>query len=116
MTTATATAKALSVVNSTLQDVEKEALDALWVRPIMVPLDGSALSERAIAWGLLLAKRRHSPLLLVRVEEPWSGGAAEVLMLDAVAAGAAAPDFDAIIAAATADLAQHAATLRARNP
>jgi nucleotide-binding universal stress UspA family protein len=40
------------------------------IRPIMVPLDGSPLAERALPWAIALAAARCAPLLLARVVEP----------------------------------------------
>jgi nucleotide-binding universal stress UspA family protein len=42
--------------------------------PVLVPLDGSALSEQALDWAAPLALRRHAPLLLVRVADWFSAG------------------------------------------
>ena len=44
-------------------------------RPILVPLDGSALAERALPWALMFARRWRAPLLLVRVDEMDEGRA-----------------------------------------
>jgi nucleotide-binding universal stress UspA family protein len=40
-------------------------------RPVLVPLDGSALAERALPWAAALAEHRHAPLLLVRAVSPY---------------------------------------------
>ncbi|MGH2356344.1 MAG: universal stress protein, partial [Chloroflexota bacterium] len=39
--------------------------------PVLVPLDGSPLAERALPWAASLAARRRAPLLLERVVRPW---------------------------------------------
>ncbi|HET7771794.1 MAG TPA: universal stress protein, partial [Chloroflexota bacterium] len=38
-------------------------------RPILVPLDGSALAETALPWAVVLATRWRAPLVLARVVE-----------------------------------------------
>jgi nucleotide-binding universal stress UspA family protein len=38
--------------------------------PVLVPLDGSALAERALPWGVRLAARRGVPLLLAQAVRP----------------------------------------------
>jgi len=81
----------------------------------MVPLDGSALSERALGWGVVLARRRHSPLLLVRVVEPWSASPAGMPMYGStMETSAFLPELDRI--PSENYLAEHAASLRAQYP
>jgi nucleotide-binding universal stress UspA family protein len=46
-------------------------VDGMRAGPVIVPLDGSALAERALPWGVYVASRMGAPLLLVRVVEPW---------------------------------------------
>jgi nucleotide-binding universal stress UspA family protein len=48
-------------------------IDLVTVRggPVLVPLDGSRLAERALAWAAPVAHQRNVPLVLVTIVEPW---------------------------------------------
>ena len=81
--------------------------------PVLVPLDGSTLAERALPWAAALALRWHAPLLLARVVSPIvitgaPGDVANGLVYESVLA--------AEEEAATQYLQQQVDTLRAASP
>ncbi len=41
------------------------------VRPVILPLDGSALSERARPWAVAIARTRHAPVIMIGVVDAY---------------------------------------------
>ncbi|NCA13208.1 MAG: universal stress protein [Proteobacteria bacterium] len=61
------------------------------VRPVVLPLDGSALSERARPWAVAIARLHQAPLMLMGVVDPYQ---ASTLGL---AATAGVPLYDTLV-------------------
>jgi nucleotide-binding universal stress UspA family protein len=61
------------------------------IRPVVLPLDGSALSERALPWAVAIARLRQAPLVLMGVVDPYQ---ASTLGL---AASAGMPLYDTLV-------------------
>ena len=80
-------------------------------RPILVPLDGSALAETALPWAVVLATRWCAPLVLARVVELRSHAAVS-LADSALATGA----YEYEEQEARVYLERSASTLRAAHP
>ena len=80
-------------------------------RPVLVPLDGSVLAERALPWAVQLAARRRAPLLLATAVRPAHAtvpNPAVTIVLEHLMA----PE----VAAAGAWLEERAAGIRAATP
>jgi nucleotide-binding universal stress UspA family protein len=87
--------------SATIPVAAEEADGTPAIRPVVLPLDGSALSERARPWAVAIARLRRAPLVLMGVVDPYQASSL------GLAAAAGVPLYDTLVPNAVQDVTKY---------